>query len=221
MWCYDITKYKLLVFGCEIKKYTPCKMQLTKRIVFLCCRVQHLIFSCLRVWLSYFSSFVQVLLGRSDVSGWGAFLKVIFLKSQLWYPYLFCFLHRQLIFILLLQNGVGKHEYLGEYTGELISHREADKRGKIYDRENSSFLFNLNDQVWQLNISFTVLDNTFYWHVFWQKCPLIVQFVLDAYRKGDKLKFANHSPDPNCYAKVFLWCLGDKEWLFLKGIFAK
>lgn len=46
------------------------------------------------------------------------------------------------------QNSVSKHEYLGEYTGELISHREADKRGKIYDRENSSFLFNLNDQVW-------------------------------------------------------------------------
>ncbi|KAL3726018.1 hypothetical protein ACJRO7_030976 [Eucalyptus globulus] len=61
----------------------------------------------------------RVLLGRSDVSGWGAFLK----------------------------NSVSKHEYLGEYTGELISHREADKRGKIYDRENSSFLFNLNDQV--------------------------------------------------------------------------
>jgi histone-lysine N-methyltransferase EZH2 len=44
------------------------------------------------------------------------------------------------------QNPVNKNDYLGEYTGELISHREADKRGKIYDRANSSFLFDLNDQ---------------------------------------------------------------------------
>lgn len=48
---------------------------------------------------------------------------------------------------VLFQNPVNKNDYLGEYTGELISHQEADKRGKIYDRANSSFLFDLNDKV--------------------------------------------------------------------------
>ncbi|XP_021768738.1 histone-lysine N-methyltransferase EZA1 [Chenopodium quinoa] len=89
----------------------------------------------------------RILLGRSDVVGWGAFIK----------------------------NTVNKNDYLGEYTGELISHQEADKRGKIYDRVDSSYLFDLNDH-----------------------------YVLDACRRGDKLKFANHSATPNCYCKILL-----------------
>lgn len=93
---------------------------------------------------------------------------------------------------------MSKNEYLGEYTGELISHREADKRGKIYDRANSSFLFDLNDQVTSLSyLPFSKVSYVIYKFVFYN-----LQFVLDAQRKGDKLKFANHSAKPNCYAKV-------------------
>ncbi|KAF8401329.1 hypothetical protein HHK36_012263 [Tetracentron sinense] len=110
----------------------------------------------------------RILLSKSDVAGWGAFIK----------------------------NPVNRNDYLGEYTGELISHREADKRGKIYDRANSSFLFDLNDQA----------SDTY----------VLLTYVLDAYRKGDKLKFANHSSNPNCYAKVML-VAGDHR----VGIFAK
>ncbi|XP_074325216.1 histone-lysine N-methyltransferase CLF-like [Apium graveolens] len=89
----------------------------------------------------------KVLVAISDVSGWGAFIK----------------------------NACEKDECIGEYRGELITHKEADKRGRIYDLMNSSYLFDLNDQ-----------------------------YVLDALRMGSKLRFANHDSNPNCYAKILL-----------------
>jgi histone-lysine N-methyltransferase EZH2 len=75
---------------------------------------------------------------------------------------------------VLKQERAEKNDFIVEYTGEIISQEEAERRGRAYDKLDSSFLFTLNEE-----------------------------YAIDAIRKGNKAKFVNHnSKDPNCYSKI-------------------
>ncbi|DBA02079.1 TPA: hypothetical protein N0F65_011146 [Lagenidium giganteum] len=82
-----------------------------------------------------------------------------------------------------------KSEFVYEYTGGIISDDEAERRGGIYDRLNLTFLFDLN------------LDE-----------------VVDAMRKGNKSKFANHASGEraNCEARII--CVRGEHRI---GLYAK
>jgi len=74
---------------------------------------------------------------------------------------------------LFTLHAVPKGGFVHEYVGEVVSQDEAERRGRVYDKINRSYLFNLN-----------------------------ADFCIDAARKGNKMRFANHSSFPNLEPRV-------------------
>lgn len=66
-----------------------------------------------------------------------------------------------------------KGEFVSEYVGEIITHEEAERRGKIYDARGRTYLFDLD---------FNSSDNP---------------YTIDAATYGNVSHFINHSCEPN------------------------
>lgn len=86
-----------------------------------------------------------------------------------------------------LLDNAKKNDYICEYVGEVISQEEAERRGKFYDKSDCSYLFDLTQE-----------------------------YVIDAFRKGNKSRFINHSDNPNCECRI-VYVNGD----YRIGVYAK
>ncbi|CAI4220872.1 unnamed protein product [Auanema sp. JU1783] len=75
-------------------------------------------------------------------------------------------------YVCVIITSARRGEYLGDYTGEIISKAEARRRNRVYKEFNQNFMLKLNK---------------------WS--------CIDATRRGNILRFAKHSDKSNCYHK--------------------
>lgn len=80
-------------------------------------------------------------------------------------------------FGLFAKDDIVSDIFVIEYTGEVVSHVEAERRGAFYDYKKLSYLFDLN----------TEKGSTFQ--------------TVDATRIGNESRFINHSVTPNLKAR--------------------
>ncbi|OMJ65441.1 hypothetical protein SteCoe_38216 [Stentor coeruleus] len=91
---------------------------------------------------------------------------------------------------LFAKNSITKGQLIGEYTGELINDKEADRRGRIYDIKEHSFVFNID--------CMHSVDATYY---------------------GNKMKFINHMPSENANCDTQIWrVLGTSKILVFASV---
>jgi SET domain-containing protein len=77
---------------------------------------------------------------------------------------------------LFIGEDAKKGDFLGEYLGEILSPAEVERRGALYDKRGTSYIFTLNK----------------------------VQ-AIDATRMGNKLRFINHQHKKfNCRPKILM-----------------
>lgn len=96
-------------------------------------------FACRNVGLRLKKS-CRVFAGRSEIHGWGLFSA----------------------------TDIPQNELVGEYVGEVLGDQVAERRGRVYDEVQTSFLFEITKGL-----------------------------SLDSTRIGNKLRYCNHSSDPN------------------------
>jgi histone-lysine N-methyltransferase SUV39H len=103
---------------------------------------------------------------------------------------------------LMTRVDIPANTFVIEYTGEVITKKEADHRGLYYDKLYSNYLFDLNTHVAHKSGNKYLIDHHEIEITEWSKDDIIKDFPLciDAFYYGNLSRFINHSCDPNLKA---------------------